>query len=233
MNFCEKCGAKLNEDTNFCGSCGAKINRTATTTTSSEVSSKPNGFSKAGDSELKDSFVRLGSALYKEGGAFVNKSKDFMDSQGLPFLKKYKKLVISGVAGLVAVIALIVGISVLVSNVTAIQLTDYITIDSIYGENGNGRVRYSLDEDKLCTDILGEYVDDGSDSLASWQQAMAYDNKCYNLTRRIDVSLENNGEFSNGDYAVIVIEFDNDGADYGRKIKGGTYKVLISGLVEE
>ena len=46
-----------------------------------------------------------------------------------------------------------------------------------------------------------------------------------------DIKIENNGCFSNGDTAEIVVEF-NSMHNFGKKIKGGTIKQKISGLEE-
>lgn len=130
-------------------------------------------------------------------------------------------------------VLLIAIICILVNAANTIKLTDYITVEEISGINGYATVDYAFDWDSLYVDVFGEAPLD-SDSFEGFAQSIQYEEKCSSLRDCIDIKIDGNNAFSNGDTAEIVITVDlsSIGTKINKKIKGGSHKEKISGLEE-
>lgn len=116
MNFCEKCGQKLNEGTRFCPKCGAEIKSAPA---SSATPRPATSTTPATDhSELGKAFKELGKELGKEGKNIAVNTGEYMKTTGIPFIQKNKKIIIGAVAAIVALIIIIVAVSAIVSAVS-------------------------------------------------------------------------------------------------------------------
>ena len=146
MNFCEKCGQKLNPGTEYCPKCGVKI-KSAPTATPTPTRTAPET-PPADHSELGDAFKKLGKELGKEGKAFAGKTKDYMETTGIPFIQKNKKIILGVVAAIVALIIIIVAVSAIVSAVSPAEC-DYCG-DLIKGKKHT--IKFQGEKGVFCSD---------------------------------------------------------------------------------
>ncbi|MGN0243503.1 MAG: zinc ribbon domain-containing protein [Lachnospiraceae bacterium] len=129
-------------------------------------------------------------------------------------------------------IAILVFAIIIISKiVNTVHLSDYVSVAEVVGLNGYATVEYEIDDEALCEKVFGEAP---ADTFSNWKELIEYEEVCEKLLDCIDVAVENNGTFSNGDTAVIEVVFNKDELDSKLKktIKGGTLKEKIMGLEE-
>ena len=140
-------------------------------------------------------------------------------------LKTDKSLQIKCGAAVLALIVLITGLSLIINAANTIKLTDYVVVNEVEGYDGYATVTYEIDAVSFARKLFG---DKDVEDIPFAALAFATEETAKEL---FDIKIENNGYFSNGDTAEIVVEF-NSMHNFGKKIKGGTIKQKISGLEE-
>ena len=136
--------------------------------------------------------------------------------------KNSKVLIIKCSAALVALITLIAGIttiSVMSNTPSTINLTDYIFIKE-NGYDGYGSLEYEINTEGLANVIYAKEIEQVNIAI-----------KGQELLNMIDVKIENNGSFANGDVANIVVDF-NPTEEFDCEINGGTIEKTVSKLRE-
>lgn len=140
--------------------------------------------------------------------------------------KKIKNLLIVSACVLVLLIAIGIIIS---TNANTPNLVDYIDNVELNGIENYGTVTYEFNEDKLFEDVFGPAPAD--DTLSNLGKLIEYEEKCYELMECITIhEIKDNGNLSNGDVAEIIISFESDENDFGKKFKSGSIKQKIKGL---
>lgn len=139
---------------------------------------------------------------------------------------KTKALLIASACVLVLLIAIGIIISI---NANTLNLADYIDDVELSGIENYGTVTYEFDEDKLFEDVFGPAPAD--DTFSNLGKLIEYEEKCYELMECITINeIKDNGKLSNGDVAEIIISFESDKKDFGKRFKSGSIKQKIKGL---
>lgn len=104
----------------------------------------------------------------------------------------------------------------------SIKLTDYLTVSEVKGCDGYGYVEYELDKEALGKVIKANLKSD--DELTSTIGAGM-------IVEAIDIKVENNGTFSNGDTVKVTVSLEGE-YKVKKKLVGGTITKKVSGLKE-
>lgn len=104
----------------------------------------------------------------------------------------------------------------------SIKLTDYLTVSEVKGCDGYGYVEYELDKEALGEVIKANLKSD--DELTSTIGAGM-------IVEAIDIKVENNGTFSNGDTVKVTVSLEGE-YKVKKKLVGGTVTKKVSGLEE-
>jgi len=162
------------------------------------------------------------SASFKRIFAILSKDKAFARKLGIFFA-----LILVGVIGLI----------VLLDSLNTVKLVDYLQIEDIKGLNGYGTIAYKFDYEKLTSDVLGKQdFDYDLDNPLSLGLALSQESDFYEksdaLSDGVTITMTEgkNNSLTNGDSVKIKIDFESEGVNFGKKIKGGTVTYEVSGL---
>ena len=144
-----------------------------------------------------------------------------------------KKVAILAVVALTVLIAVIGLISYAGS---VIDLTDYIVIEGVTGLNGQGTLKYELDEDRLMMAIGGE-VSNEKITEENFEAIMAENleklGELQNALRCITVSADRESGLSNGDTVTVTASFKNtESYRFSYHFKTGSQTYTVAGLQE-
>lgn len=152
-----------------------------------------------------------------------------------------KKMIIAGVAGIVALALIAVGIVVFLALSNNIDMNDYVTV-KVEGYDGYGVFTYEIDYDKLISDVLDEDISKYSDKssadlsykdIAEAGNAMA---SYYSVVAGIKVDTvfpegKSDGELSNNDVVKLTVSLDNAvAAKYNVDVKDAVIEHKVGGL---
>ena len=118
------------------------------------------------------------------------------------------------------VICVIAVIAVFIFNSNTINLEKLVTVE-FYGYNTVGSASAHIDEDELYSQL--------EEKIGKSEQVQPGD--YFYCMNTIQLSIDNNDSFSNGDEGIVNIIYDNDDLkDYGIKFKGDSVKFTVEGL---
>lgn len=219
--FCEKCGAKLDDDALFCGSCGTKVNKEVVTAAS-----------PVQETVTEQAPMTSTAAQDAASTAPTSAAAD-----------KIKKLptYVYGIAA--AVLVAVVIVIVLVSRAKhTMNLNDYITVE-FSGYETFGKADVVFDEDQFYADFAEKTTDkdtkaaltsdyDDPDSLEDWGSLFVTAFSLYDID--VDYELDKDSNLSNGDTVALTWEVDEESIkkDYGVRIKYENVEYEVSGLQE-
>jgi hypothetical protein len=237
---CPKCNQAITEGSKFCEFCGAKIETPVET---------PQPEKQAGTQSQPDSNGISGTQPNPQGMQGVPQGMPGAQSvpQGMPQQpymqqrpprKPVNKGLVAGIAAVVVVVAIIIGIAV--NHKSKIDLADYTEV-SFSGYDTYGKATIQFDEEALLTDLekkaknikkssdvdLEDY--DWSDLMSDIGGLTGY----YELCEDLDWTLDKDSNLSNGDEVTVSYTFNNDVAKkYGIKFVGKDKTFEVSGLEE-
>ena len=232
MSYCGNCGTNVPDNADFCPNCGQKIDVTASAKNENTAANPTEGQSNPYQSSQTTNPYQQSTNQGATSQGFQTQGQPQQGNvpSGPSFfdrLKNDKKMLyicIGVVVAIIAVIAIVIGVS---NSKKTVDLSDYYTV-TFDGADSAGTATVECEE----TALYNALTDAGGSKILS-ATASSYYEPQYDIIDSIEVKVSPNEDLSNGDEVTVTYTYSEATAkQYGIKLKGKKETVKVSGLKE-
>ena len=167
-----------------------------------------------------------------KGDPQSNPSTDKQSSLAKNIPQEKRKFVVAAAVAFMLLVILL--FALIPGKKDVIQLTDYVSIDSVSGMDGYGHMEYSFDSYSVYLKLFGIDVKDEQDAEALFsEENLLKTEKIQAVLEGVSVKADKVDNLSNGDKVNITVSFENptkEKLDF--ELRGGEISYTVEGLID-